>query len=88
MSSIPYFDANFGRLLNDYIFDSEEVREDTQVNLINTYSYRGMALDGTSVNASAWTVVRYGHDSNGLVSRIQCLRGVAWASRVSLNWPS
>lgn len=71
------------RLLNNDLLDTEEIREDTPINLINTYSYKGLATAGTATSSAVWSIVRYSFDSNGQLSRIQYRTDVVWDSRAS-----
>lgn len=71
------------RLLNNNLTDSEEMREDIPANFINNYSYKGIALSGSSTSSSVWDVLRTSYDNNGNPSRYQIRLQIVWDNRTS-----
>lgn len=73
----------FNRLLQYYINDEEEVREEWPTSVANGYAYRGLAVNGSETTSAVWDVVRWSFDSNGNITRIQYQDAIAWSNRAN-----
>lgn len=71
----------FTRILNDQIYDTEEIRKDFNGN----YEYVAIALSGSNVDDSVWNCVRVTW-LNGHRIRVQFQSNISWTTK-DLNWP-
>ena len=76
------------RILNEALYDTEELRKDTPLALQSSYSYSGLALSGSATSSPVWNVVRFTYDANGAESRIQYLPSITWDGRAAAAWPA
>ena len=71
------------KLLNNNVTDTEEMREDNPNSFSNSYSYKGIAANGSSTSSAVWSVLRIQYDNNGNPVRYQVQNNISWDSRAS-----
>lgn len=69
------------RLMQDAFYDTEEMREDSPDVCIDTYSYKAVALAGSSTASAVWSVLRTTWGAKGTPTRFQFRENVAWDDR-------
>ena len=84
---LEQFDSEFSRISEKRFLDTEEVRYDIppQAALANSSIYIGVALDGTDITESVWTVVRVYFNQVALPVRQRIRKNVKWSER-TLGW--
>lgn len=71
------------RIMHDAMYDNEEMRLDVPEICIDTFSYKGVAADGSATSAAVWSILRVTWNSVGRESRFQFRENVSWDERAS-----
>lgn len=75
----------FTRMLNNQIYDSEEMRLERGSDLTLSYEYMGIAPSGSSTSLPVWSCIRKTW-ANSRCTRVQYKDNIAWSNKANLSW--
>jgi hypothetical protein len=75
----------FTRMLNDQIYDNEELRMDKPSDYTSGYEYLGLALAGSSITNAVWCCIKRTWQNNRCI-RVQYKAAIPWTDRAIISW--